>query len=333
MELKLERCLNASESQAGYESQASSSVEQLGTSHGGDEHDRFEGSAFERPEFESVLLHSRPYRRTGEREGDDLPLRASTIWTGKASMLSGLSLSEISVIAVIGLPVDVSCLTTRKYYDGRTSIPSMKPAAMPPWTLLGNTIAVTSTLPLAEFRYRIIHVLEMLGVDHVEHRKGFRCRCTAIIDLAYGRRLSDDGKDNADLDIKQRDLSGYHPLLTKYYAYTRATGRSIMPSAEDDHVLFYDIYYPTFGREDGLPWLCPTVQAGITTGIGAKFVTIHGRIRAAAESTFEIVLLRVPLLGVYGIKFARGKGDEWGSVNLEQMIVNALLLLKENERK
>jgi hypothetical protein len=67
--------------------------------------------------FEELLSNSRAYRMASRHNDDSFSILSSAGRTGSWSMLSGMSLSEMSNIAILALPIYASDLANRDKYE------------------------------------------------------------------------------------------------------------------------------------------------------------------------------------------------------------------------
>ena len=67
-------------------------------------------------EFERLLLGTRVYSRVHNRQEDDITLYTGTVRTGRTSILSQVSLSDVSILSFVALPIQVSNLGNRDHY-------------------------------------------------------------------------------------------------------------------------------------------------------------------------------------------------------------------------
>ena len=67
--------------------------------------------------FEELLMESRAYRRAGSNNSDGFSIASAAGRTASWSMLLGLSLSEISNINIVALPVYAIDLSNRELYN------------------------------------------------------------------------------------------------------------------------------------------------------------------------------------------------------------------------
>lgn len=67
--------------------------------------------------FEEHLMESRAYRRIAFDYNDTVSIMSSAGRTASWSMLSGLSLSQVSKIAILALPIYASDLSNKEHYD------------------------------------------------------------------------------------------------------------------------------------------------------------------------------------------------------------------------
>jgi len=67
--------------------------------------------------FEELLMNSRVYRNAARDSSDAFSIITSAGRTASWSMLSGLSLSEISHIAILALPIYAADITNKEAYD------------------------------------------------------------------------------------------------------------------------------------------------------------------------------------------------------------------------
>ncbi|KAK3372908.1 hypothetical protein B0T24DRAFT_621696 [Lasiosphaeria ovina] len=101
-------------------------------------------------EFESDLVASRVYRRA-QRESMDFSFRSSVVQSNAWSALSGLSLSQVSITSVVGLPVYAGEITNSHRYEfGGLRLESAQAAAKPaaqPRSILRECLAIELQLP------------------------------------------------------------------------------------------------------------------------------------------------------------------------------------------
>ncbi|KAL5597162.1 hypothetical protein FOBRF1_010955 [Fusarium oxysporum] len=84
--------------------------------------------------FEEVLMGSRAYRLAGKDNYDGFSIISSAGRTASWSMLSGLSLSEISHIGIQAIPIYASDITNKEHYDFSPIIGDTLPARAAPDT-------------------------------------------------------------------------------------------------------------------------------------------------------------------------------------------------------
>ncbi|EXM00470.1 hypothetical protein FOIG_07451 [Fusarium odoratissimum NRRL 54006] len=84
--------------------------------------------------FEEVLMGSRAYRLAGKDNYDGFSIISSAGRTASWSMLSGLSLSEISHIGIQAIPIFASDITNKEHYDFSPIIGDTLPARAAPDT-------------------------------------------------------------------------------------------------------------------------------------------------------------------------------------------------------
>jgi hypothetical protein len=99
--------------------------------------------------FEEVLIKSRAYRRSGSADNDVFSLLSAAGRTGSWSMLSGLSLSELSNIAILALPVYATDISNKDIYEfgipaNNASLPT-SPSLISPSPLPNNTLLATKS--------------------------------------------------------------------------------------------------------------------------------------------------------------------------------------------
>ncbi|KAF4437105.1 RhoGAP domain-containing protein [Fusarium austroafricanum] len=84
--------------------------------------------------FEEVLMGSRAYRLAGKDNSDGFSIISSAGRTASWSMLSGLSLSEISHIGIQAIPIYPSDITNKEHYDFSPIMGDTLPAKAAPDT-------------------------------------------------------------------------------------------------------------------------------------------------------------------------------------------------------
>ncbi len=82
-------------------------------------------------DFENDLETSRPYRRA-QRETMDFSFRSSIAHTNAWSQFSGLSLSNVSIISAIALPLYLDEIENVQHYDSRQEQPVQATVSVPP---------------------------------------------------------------------------------------------------------------------------------------------------------------------------------------------------------
>ena len=91
-----------------------------GPQNGGIDSERHNATAHSDPmsqEVEAELTHSSIYRGHGDRAGKSVSTRPSTVNSGRVSVLSTYSLSDISTTTDLTLPIDTANLITRNHYE------------------------------------------------------------------------------------------------------------------------------------------------------------------------------------------------------------------------
>lgn len=200
------------------------------------------------------------------------------------------------------------------------------PDAVKPVFLKGLfSVSTTSNKPLPVIQGDIIRVLDQLGVTYTEIKGGFKCRHAPSIDLntvvdspssanppasGHRRRISFGGFRDRDRD----EFRDQHR--------TPQTPRSARnrPSAADRSYTNTDDSDESDAKDDRRPRTARQVPAGETstqvqTDLGGSMVLI-----------FEILIVKVPLLGLHGIQFKKVDGGTWQYKNMAQTILAELRL-------
>ena len=73
-------------------------------------------------EFERLLQESRVYKETQQREGLDNSIRSGTLRSSRLSSLSHANTPQISTLSFVAIPIQISGLTDRDYYERHTVV-------------------------------------------------------------------------------------------------------------------------------------------------------------------------------------------------------------------
>ncbi|KAI8716987.1 Rho-GAP domain-containing protein [Fusarium sp. LHS14.1] len=82
--------------------------------------------------FEEILMSSRAYRAASRDNSDGFSIISSAGRTASWSMLSGLSLSEVSHIGIQAIPIYATDITNKEHYDFSPSAPYVIQIEIPP---------------------------------------------------------------------------------------------------------------------------------------------------------------------------------------------------------
>lgn len=189
------------------------------------------------------------------------------------------------------------------------------------------SVSTTSPKPVRAIRIEIIRVLRQLGVEHNEIRGGFRCRHTPSIDL---NRVQDH--DAAAAGPAER---GHASAVTPGGRRRISLGGFIGGGNEKDEPREHQRPPNTpktpsrRRRHDG----SPTLSEGSETSVGRAWhavgdTTTHVQSELGGNMvlTFEIIIVKVPILALHGLQFKRMSGGTWQYKNMADKILKELRL-------
>lgn len=189
------------------------------------------------------------------------------------------------------------------------------------------SVSTTSTKPVSAIRLDIIRVLKQLGVDYTEIRGGFSCRHMPSIDLkkvvdipptsttplhtpAHRRRISFGGFNiggGSDRDREEFRDSEKFPLTPK--TPRRGLGDTSYTNS--------DVSDESVGHEN---------PSGSKRAVGETSTHVQSELGGSMILVFEIFIVKVPLLSLYGIQFKRLAGGTWQYKNMADQILRELRL-------
>lgn len=185
------------------------------------------------------------------------------------------------------------------------------------------SVSTTSPKPVGAIRAEVIRVLRQLGVEYAEIRGGFRCKHTPSIDL---HRIPDHGPP-----MTERATSGIFSPMTR----RRISLGGFMGGSDRDE--FRDQQHrapttPKTPRRHGHD-TSPTFSEGSDVSVG-KAAAAVGDTTTQVQSelggnmvlTFEIIIVKVPILSLHGIQFKRITGGTWQYKNMADKILRELRL-------
>ncbi|KAF2639831.1 serine/threonine protein kinase Kin1 [Massarina eburnea CBS 473.64] len=185
------------------------------------------------------------------------------------------------------------------------------------------SVSTTSSKPLSFIQSDLIRVLDQLGIMHSEIKGGFKCRHTPSIDLkkivdspssanppsgSHRRRLSFSRfkEQNAE------EFRDQHRAAKPGQGRTSGADRSYTNTDESDA--------SGEDKEDRRPRTGRAVPAGETT------THVQSDLGSSMELTFEILIVKVPLLQLHGIQFKKVNGGTWQYKSMAQTILSELRL-------
>jgi len=190
------------------------------------------------------------------------------------------------------------------------------------------SVSTTSSKPLTFIQTDIIRVLDQLGVTYHEIKGGFKCRHAPSIDLnkvvdspssanhaagpSHKRKISFGGF-NRDRDRDEFREQQKAPQTPK-------SGRG-RPSGADQSLTNTDESDASAeDKEERRPRTGRALPAGETT------THVQSDTGASMILVFEILIVKVPLLGLHGIQFKKVDGGTWQYKNMAQTILAELRL-------
>jgi serine/threonine protein kinase len=193
------------------------------------------------------------------------------------------------------------------------------------------SVSTTSNKPLAFIQTDIVRVLDQLGVTYHEIKGGFKCRHAPSIDLnkvvdspsspnhptgsSAKRRISFGGFN------RDRDRDEYRDQQRTPQTPRSGRGRPSGPSGADQS-------YTNTDESDGSAEEKDERQprTGRTLAAGETTTHVQSDTGASMSLVFEILIVKVPLLGLHGIQFKKVDGGTWQYKNMAQTILAELRL-------
>lgn len=186
------------------------------------------------------------------------------------------------------------------------------------------SVSTTSPKPVGAIRAEIIRVLKQLGVEYMEIRGGFRCKHTPSIDL---NKVQDN-----ELPPPDRGMSSiFSPTTRRRISFGGFMGGG------GDRDEFRDQQKPpntprTPSRRqihDASPTFSEGSDMSVEKGAPAAGETtthVQSELGGSMVLSFEIIIVKVPILALHGIQFKRMAGGTWQYKNMADKILKQLRL-------
>lgn len=187
------------------------------------------------------------------------------------------------------------------------------------------SVSTTSPKPVAAIRLEIIRVLRQLGVEYTEVRGGFRCKHIPSIDLHRG--------PDSEPPTTERGTSGiFGPGTRRRISFGGFMGGGDRDEFKDQakspntpkmssRKLHHDTS-PTFSEGSDMS----VGKAGPTAAVGDTTTNVQNDLGGNMVLSFEIIIVKVPILALHGIQFKRMAGGTWQYKNMADKILKELRL-------
>ncbi|KAJ9156944.1 Non-specific serine/threonine protein kinase [Coniochaeta hoffmannii] len=192
------------------------------------------------------------------------------------------------------------------------------------------SVSTTSTKPVPEIRADIKRVLKQLNVDYTEIRGGFKCRHAPSIDLkkdgrpgspslapqtpTHKRRFSFAGRRSNQDDGGSGKENDRMPTTPR----TPGTGKT--RDRDPDDYSHSDLSDDSITRGDTHGGSAKRVQPGETR------TNVRDDVDGNMVLSFEIFVVKVPVISLHGIQFKRLGGNTWQYKNMADQILKELRL-------
>ncbi|KAI9799334.1 MAG: hypothetical protein M1825_004827 [Sarcosagium campestre] len=191
------------------------------------------------------------------------------------------------------------------------------------------SVQTTSPKPVPAIRAEIIRVLRQLGVEFTEMRGGFKCKHTPSIDL---NKVVDNDPPSPDRATNMVQSPGHKRRIS--FGGFMGGGGAAGGGERDEHGDRQRAPHTPkmLSRKQGLdssPTNSDASDVSISRGtraIGETTTHVQSELGGSMILSFEIIIVKVPILALHGIQFKRMAGNTWQYKNMAEKILKELRL-------